>query len=118
MNEIAVTDYNQNLKPVNGTVAIYARVALDENNDLKKQADMLIKNVEAVGESCYSVYYECESGRNHQRKEFLRLMTDIKNNKYKRLYIKDISRLTRDFTKMNEIIEKIRSAGVEIIVMQ
>lgn len=70
---------------------------LNENGEIKRQADMLIKNAEAVGDNEYSVYYECESGLNQNRAEFQRLMVDIKENKFKRLYIRDISRLTRDY---------------------
>lgn len=115
MNEFTV--FSNELKPAGGAVAIYARTALNENGELKKQADTLIKNAEAVGDNAYIVYYECESGLNQNRAEFQRLMADIKENKFKRLYIRDISRLTRDYMTVFGILQDIQNHSVEIVVM-
>lgn len=115
MNEFTV--FSNELKPAGGAVAIYARTALNENGELKRQADMLIRNAEAVGDNEYSVYYECESGLNQNRAEFKRLMADIKENKFKRLYIRDISRLTRDYMTIYDILHELQNHNVEIAVM-
>lgn len=114
MNEF--TMFSDEMKPAGDAVAIYARVALDEGNELKEQADMLIKNAESVGDDVYSVYYECESGLKQNRTEFMRLMADIKDNKFKRLYIRDISRLTRNYLLISDILKDIQNHNVEIVV--
>ena len=113
--DVLVT-YDENLKPANGAVAIYARVALDENNELKRQADELIKNAEAVGDSSYAVFYEIGSGLDEERPEFMKMMEYVRKKKVKRLYIKDIARISRNYTTLDKIMNELMSLGIEIVV--
>lgn len=108
--------YSENLKPANGEVVIYARVALDENNELKRQADELINKAEAIGDSSYAVFYESGSGLDEKRPEFLKMMEYVKEKKIKRLYIMEITRFSRNYIACDKIMTELMSLGVEVVV--
>ena len=114
-----ITVYSGELAPVNGEAAIYVRTAIDIYEVLRNQADTLIRAAETIGDRSHALYCECGcSGNKNGRPTFLKLMNDIAAGKYKRLYILDISRLTRDVTEIHSIISTIRSFDVEIVVMK
>lgn len=118
MVDMMAKTFTRPTKPAGGKVAIYARVALDEDGALEKQAKELIDFAESIGDNTYHVYYEAASGLVEARKEFSKLLTDMKVGQYKRLYIKDLSRLSRNMVLVEKLIKEIESMGVEISVIQ
>ena len=118
MVDMTAKTFTRPIKSAGGKVAIYARVALDEDGALEKQAKELVDFVESIGDNTYHVYYESASGLDEARKEFCKLLTDIKTGEYKRLYIKDLSRLSRNMVIAEKLIKEIESMGVEIAVIQ
>lgn len=114
-----VTVLSDELPPTDGEVAIYVRTAVDDYQVLRNQADVLIRAAETVGDRSYSLYCECGcSGIKGDRPTFSKLMADIELGKFKRLYISDISRLTRNIAEVYGIIQKVKKFNVEIVVLK
>ena len=106
------------LFPVPFGVAIYARTATDEDNELAKQVSLIAASAEIVGDKNYIVYSETVSGLSKEKKEraeLYRLMADAENGLIKRVYIKSRDRLARDFVFERETSEKLNNLGVELI---
>lgn len=102
------------LFPVAFGVAIYARTATDEDNELAKQVSLIAASAEIVGDKNYIVYSETVSGLSKEKKEraeLYRLMADAENGLIKRVYIKSRDRLARDFV----FERKLNNLGVELI---
>lgn len=62
---------------IEGRIAIYARVALNQNNNLEKQVDKIKK---MVGVDCSNIYSEVAGGHDttrEGRKEWVRLLDDV-----------------------------------------
>lgn len=106
------------LLPLNEGVAIYARVANNENDGLSKQVTMLEEEAELVGDMNCSIYSEVASGISKdeiERRELYRLISDAEAGDVKRVYIKCRDRFARDVIFAKEVAEKLISYGVEII---
>lgn len=106
------------LIPLKSGVAIYARVANNQNNGLAMQIADVEKNAKQVGDVNCKIYSEVASGisRNRQeRKELYRLMEDVKSGLIKRIYVKCRDRFARDIDFEIEIEGEVRKCGVELI---
>lgn len=106
------------LLPVPFGVAIYARTANDEDNELAKQVSLIAASAETVGDKNYVVYSETVSGLSKGKKEcaeLYRFMADAEKGLIKRVYIKSRDRLARDFVFERETAEKLNNWGVELI---
>lgn len=106
------------LSPLKEGVAIYARVANNENNGLSKQVVMLEEEAELVGDMNCIIYSEVASGISKdeiERKELYRLISDAEAGFVKRVYIKCRDRFAKDFVFAREIAERLNNCGVEII---
>ena len=109
---------NTDLKPAKDGVAIYARVANNQDGDLTKQIITLENEIKRVGDMSYSLYSEAASGisRNkNERSELYRLIDDVKLGLIKRVYIKSRDRFARDWSFEREIANELNKCGVEII---
>lgn len=109
---------NTDLKPAKDGVAIYARVANNQDGDLTKQIITLENEIKRVGDMSYSLYSEAASGisRNkNERSELYRLIDDVKLGLIKRVYIKSRDRFVRDWSFEREIANELNKCGVEII---
>lgn len=109
---------NTDLKPAKGRVAIYARVANNQDGDLTKQIITLENEIKRVGDMSYSLYSEVASGISHsknERSKLYRLIYDVKLGLIKRVYIKSRDRFARDFSLEREIANELNKCGVEII---
>lgn len=107
-----------NIKPLNDGVAIYARVANNEHNDLAKQINHLRKQVMDVGDVNFTEYSEVASGiskNESKRKSLYKLLSDAENGLIKRVYVKNRDRFSRDFIFISEVINRLNKSGVEII---
>ena len=106
------------IKPLGDGVAIYARVANDENNDLAKQICNLRKQSMGVGDVNFTEYSEVASGiskNKSKRKSLYKLLSDAENGLIKRVYVKKRDRFSRDFLFASEVIDRLNNSGVEII---
>ena len=109
---------NTDLKPAKDGVAIYARVANNQDGDLTKQIITLENEIKRVGDMSYSLYSEAASGisRNkNERSELYRLIDDVKLGLIKRVYIKARDRFVRDWSFEREIANELNKCGVELI---
>lgn len=118
MDDIYKSIKNTDLKPTKGGVAIYARVANNQDGDLTKQIITIENEIKRVGDMSYSLYSEAASGisRNkNERSELYRLIDDVKLGLIKRVYIKSRDRFARDWSFEREIANELNKCGVEII---
>ena len=109
---------NTDLKPVKDGVAIYARVANNQDGDLTRQIFALENEIKRVGDMSYSLYSEVASGisrSKNERSELYRLIEDVKLGLIKRVYIKSRDRFARDWSFEREIANELNKCGVEII---
>ena len=109
------------LKPLSQGVAIYARVANNEDVGLAKQIMDLENEAELVGDTDITIYSEVSSGiskNESERSELYRLIRDAENGHIKRLYVKCRDRIARDFVFTREVAERLNSFGVELIEVQ
>lgn len=111
----------ESLKPVTNGAAIYARVATDEYNGLKRQIKELEMIAVSVGDRELSIYSEVASGLSKdeaKRKEIYRLIADAEKGVIKRLYVKSRDRIARDFIFTRDIAKKLNYYGVELVEME
>lgn len=109
---------NTDLKPAKGGMAIYARVANNQDGDLTRQIITLENEIKRVGDMSYSLYSEVASGisrSKNDRSELYRLIDDVKLGLIKRVYIKSRDRFARDWCLEREIANELNKCGVEII---
>ncbi len=107
-----------NLKQIDGNVAIYARVANNEDHGLERQVCYLVDKVNAVGGNTYKVFTEVASGLETlpaKREALFSMLDEIQKGKIKRVYIKCRDRFSRDYVFTNKIVNMIVCAGAEII---
>lgn len=110
-----VTMYKDLKNPCNGGVALYSRVANNQKNLLEKQVLLLSQKAEEVGDCHYKIYKEQGSGTDNGRRKLNELLEDIKAGLYKRIYIQDISRISRDIVFVTNLFNELVSIGVEIV---
>lgn len=106
------------LNPTNGTAAIYARVATNENNGLQRQIEMLEKQAEFIGDVDCMIYSEVASGlakTQDTRTELFRLMADIEAGLVTRVYIECRDRIARDHFFGRETERKLKELKVEVV---
>lgn len=109
---------DEKIKPLSDGVAIYARVANDENNDLAKQICNLREQAMGVGDVNFTEYSEVASGiskSKSKRESLYKLLSDAENGLIKRVYVKNRDRFSRDFIFGLEVIDRLSDCGVEII---
>lgn len=112
-----VTQFNDLKTEANGVVAIYGRVALNENNALEAQITDLINHANLRGDNNHIIYQEIGSGSLVDRFEMNRMLKDAKSGKFKRLYIENIARISRDMVTAAKVFDTITSSGIEIVVI-
>lgn len=119
LNALWASPQNSALLPVlQGKAAIYARVALDENNALEKQIAYLKEAAACVGDDDCAVYAEVASGitkdRAH-RKELYKLLSDVKSGLISRIYIKSCDRISRNAVFEMGFEEMLRNYDAELV---
>lgn len=99
-------------------VAVYARVAREENGNLEKQIQEVkdyafLDTPHAID---IDVFSDVGSGLSLSILDgFSELLTRILRGEYKRLYIKDFSRMSRSTVEIHNITRIFMDKGVEVI---
>lgn len=112
-----VSDQNEILvsKTLNNyDTALYVRLsdeesADDETNKIENQKEMLLRFVESKPDLQLVKLY-CDNGRtgrNFNRPEWIRLMSDMKDGKINCIVVKDLSRLGRNYIETGNYLEKV-----------
>lgn len=102
-------------------VGIYARVALNEHNELEKQVKKLCDAAEKDGYSDFKIYSEVCSGLDatrEGRRELYNIFDDVSEGVLNRLYVNDYSRFSRDMLFCNNVSDKLLSQQCEIISLE
>lgn len=87
---------------------IYMRLVLGDDDELKRQEEILRQYTSKLGITIDEVYVDNGySGRTYDRPGFKRLISDVKDNKISYIYIKDISRLGRDSVELSKYIYNV-----------
>jgi len=81
----------------NKKVAMYCRVGTLDQTDIKKQEETTKKLAQQHGETNWETYFDKGySANNTDRPALKKLLDDIEKGKIEKVYMKDISRLTRN----------------------
>ncbi len=102
-------------------VGIYARVALNEHNELEKQVKKLCDAAEKDGYSDFKIYSEVCSGLDETRegrRELYNIFDDVNEGVLNRLYVNDYSRFSRNMLFCNNISDKLLAQQCEIISLE
>ena len=101
------------------TAAIYARISIDERNDISinNQVDSLKQYAAKNNINIYGVFIDNGfTGTNFKRPGFCKMYEEIKKGKINTVLIKDLSRLGRDYLETGYFIEKVfPNYGVSVI---
>ncbi len=107
------------------SIAMYCRVSTREQAEfgysIRDQEDKIKKYLEYIEDTRGDrVVYrdEGQSAKNLKRKEFLKLMRDIKGNKVKAVIVHNMDRLTRRMKDFIELIELFEKYDVELISLK
>lgn len=94
-------------------VAVYCRVAREDDEVIKNQEEMLWQFAEKNGYNNISIYADNGfNGLNFNRPAFIRLNEDISAGLIEIVIVKDISRISRNYLDASEWINNIRGKGV------
>ncbi len=101
-------------------VAIYARVSTVDNQNYDRQVYELTQEIIRQGyqKEQIEIFAEQLSGYQKDRPELTRMLgeIEIEPNKYKTIFITEISRLGRNPSNTREIIDKLISQGVPVYI--
>ena len=96
-------------------VAVYCRVAREDDKAIKKQEIMLRQFAEKNDYKNISIYSDNGfSGLNFNRLVFQRLNEDISAGLIETVIVKNISRISRNYIDMLKWVNNIRSIGVSL----
>ena len=100
-------------------VACYCRVSTDKSaqlDSLEKQISFFTDLVEQKNYELYKLYAdEGISGKQaKKRPQFLQMMIDARKHKFDSIFVKDISRLSRNTIDFLTCIRELKSIGINI----
>lgn len=98
-------------------VGIYARVALNEHNELEKQVKKLCDAAEKDGYSDFKIYSEVCSGLDETREgrgALFELFDDTRDKIINHVYVNDITRLSRNVLFVGEVFDRLAVHGCSI----
>jgi len=99
-------------------VALYCRVAHEDNTAIKIQEEMIRRFAEENNYINISIYADNGfNGLNFNRPAFKRLNDDISAGLIETVIVKDISRLSRNYIDVFNWVDNIRDKGVSFISM-
>ena len=95
-------------------VSIYARVSTRDQHP-ENQVSQLVQYANDRGLNIIKVYEEKASGTNNDRKEFQRLLDDVRKRKTSAVLIWKLDRLARSTRELLNCLEEFRTLGVELM---
>ena len=97
-------------------VALYCRVAREDDEIIKNQEAMIRRFAEENDYNNISIYSDNGfNGLNFNRPAFKRLNDDISAGLIETVIVKDISRLSRNYFDVTEWVDNIQNKGVSFI---
>lgn len=100
-----------------GLTAIYCRVACADEYAIEAQKAYLCRYAEEHSYENIRIYADNGYiGLNFDRPGFSALEADIQAGKVKKVLIKDLSRLTRDYVAANAWIDRLIASGVALVM--
>ncbi len=96
---------------------IYIRVASDDNNEMQKQINKVKAAVIKDGYNNYKIYTETCSGLGETRKDrgaLFELFDDTRDKIINRVYVNDVTRLSRNVLFVGEIFDRLAVHGCSI----
>ena len=100
--------------------ACYCRCAYDDGTSLEIQKEDMKSILQEAGvpEQDVVFYAEYGSGINAKRKELRRLLHDVKSGNIQTVYVKNVSRLSRDFVLLDKILHLLEKHHVTLVSIQ
>lgn len=101
-------------------IACYCRCAYDDGSALSLQIKNMKRELENLGVSrdTTTFYAEYGSGISSERKELVRMLTDVEKGLIDKIYIKSFDRLSRDYLMLIKIMNFLEDHNVELISIQ
>lgn len=101
-------------------IACYCRCAYNDGKSLEIQKDGMKSVLQEAGvpEQEVVFYAEYGSGISAKREELRRLLHDVKNGKIQTVYVKNVSRLSRDFVLLDKILHLLEKHHITLISIQ
>jgi DNA invertase Pin-like site-specific DNA recombinase len=109
---------NQNIKQNQKTgSAIYVRLAKATSRRLTEHANMLLGLMHANDETLIGIYIDNGfHGPVLKRPGFLRLLKDGEGGRITKLYLRDISRLSREHNELQIAYDSLKKVGIRTVV--
>lgn len=100
--------------------ACYCRCAYDDGISLEIQKEDMKSVLQEAGveEQDIVFYAEYGSGINAKREELCRLLYDVKGGNIQTVYVKNVSRLSRDFVLLDKILHLLEKHHVTLVSIQ
>ncbi len=100
--------------------ACYCRCAYDDGSALSLQMKSMKQVLESLGVSMDTTtfYAGYGSGISSERKELVRMLTDVEKGLIDKIYIKSFDRLSRDYLMLIKIMNFLEDHNVELISIQ
>ena len=94
--------------------AIYARTQ-DVATERKRAKEQIAMCMERVENADVEIYEDHGSGADVYRPELFRMMKDIRDGKIQRVIVRDLARLSRDYTYLSALTREIGECGCTIL---
>ena len=103
-------------------VGIYARVSVDnKDNSIGNQIELAKEYLESIEDNykIINIYIDKGiSGKNFERKSYIKMMEDIDSKKINCIIVKDISRIGRNYLEVSKAIENdLYIKGIRVIAI-
>ena len=95
-------------------IAIYCRVST-EDQDADKQEEINREYCKRHGHEVYKVYKDIISGTNFSRKEFNKLLEDMRHYKFDGVLVTKLDRLGRSLQHLLSLIDDFNRKGIHFI---
>ena len=96
--------------------ALYARVStVDKDQDPEVQLHLLRLRAESDGCEIYEEYVDEASGKDWNRPALLQMWSDARANRFKRIYILRLDRITRSMRDFTTILGYLDEKGLQLV---
>lgn len=96
-------------------IAIYARKSVYREDSISVESQIEMCQYEAKGEECIIYQDNGFSGKNTDRPDFQRMMSDIRANKISKVIVYKLDRISRSILDFSEMMEEFQKYKVDFV---
>ena len=98
-------------------VWVYCRTAYPDAEALERQKQMLLHAADKQGFQVVGITAESGSGLSLERQGIKELLTAVDNKQMDIVFVKDASRIARNFIELWNCVERLETHGIEVLTL-